>query len=182
MFPFVLLCGGGRTDRRIIAPGREVCDLGLSSTGKSCESCDFVVMLLSSELPIDQLINRSSIHSFILRVVDFVVYPLALFCAVQADINIIDFAKLQLMKPELVSDLPTGAKRWMQRPIGYVRTLVASVGAGAQCLLSPLDASFLAARQRGSHAAKTVWLSAQGPLRVTGARSDSGYSFSSSFS
>ena len=41
--------------------------------------------------------------------------------------NLIDFDKLRLLKPELVADLPTGAKRWMQRPRGYVRTLVSGV-------------------------------------------------------
>ena len=45
----------------------------------------------------------------------------------RADINIIDFENLQLLKPQLVHDLPTNATRWMQKSTGYVRTLVKGV-------------------------------------------------------
>ena len=34
---------------------------------------------------------------------------------------------LQLLKPQLVHDLPTNATRWMQKSTGYVRTLVKGV-------------------------------------------------------
>jgi N-acyl-D-aspartate/D-glutamate deacylase len=41
----------------------------------------------------------------------------------KADINIIDFERLQLRRPELVADLPGGAKRLIQRSDGYVATI-----------------------------------------------------------
>jgi len=43
----------------------------------------------------------------------------------RADINVIDFEKLQLLKPEVVYDLPAGGKRLMQRAQGYRHTFVA---------------------------------------------------------
>ncbi len=45
----------------------------------------------------------------------------------RADINVIDHARLQLLLPEIVFDLPTGARRLMQRAQGYVATYVAGV-------------------------------------------------------
>jgi N-acyl-D-amino-acid deacylase len=39
------------------------------------------------------------------------------------DANIIDFERLQLHRPELVSDLPGGASRLVQRSAGYVATI-----------------------------------------------------------
>ena len=45
----------------------------------------------------------------------------------KADVNVIDLAILELSKPEIVSDLPTGAQRWMQRAKGYRWTLVSGV-------------------------------------------------------
>lgn len=45
----------------------------------------------------------------------------------RADINIIDYANLDLLLPEMVWDLPTGARRIMQRATGYVATFVAGV-------------------------------------------------------
>jgi N-acyl-D-amino-acid deacylase len=41
-----------------------------------------------------------------------------------ADVNVIDFAALRLWTPELVSDFPLGASRYVQRTDGYDYTLV----------------------------------------------------------
>ena len=43
----------------------------------------------------------------------------------RADINIIDFAALDLLPPEVVYDLPTGGRRLLQRARGYRHTFVA---------------------------------------------------------
>ena len=42
----------------------------------------------------------------------------------KADLNVIDFDRLNLRMPEVVADLPTGAKRIVQRADGYVATIV----------------------------------------------------------
>jgi N-acyl-D-aspartate/D-glutamate deacylase len=43
----------------------------------------------------------------------------------RADLNVIDYDRLQLRMPESVADLPAGARRLVQRADGYVATLVA---------------------------------------------------------
>ena len=43
----------------------------------------------------------------------------------RADINIIDYDKLQLHAPMIQHDLPTGGRRLMQRASGYAATMVA---------------------------------------------------------
>jgi len=43
----------------------------------------------------------------------------------KADINVIDYDRLQVRSPEVVYDLPAGGKRMVQRADGYVATLVA---------------------------------------------------------
>jgi N-acyl-D-aspartate/D-glutamate deacylase len=43
----------------------------------------------------------------------------------KADVNLIDYDRLALRKPERVSDLPGGAGRLLQRSTGYVATIVA---------------------------------------------------------
>jgi N-acyl-D-aspartate/D-glutamate deacylase len=43
----------------------------------------------------------------------------------KADLNVIDWEKLELALPELVFDLPAGARRLVQRARGYEATLVA---------------------------------------------------------
>ena len=43
----------------------------------------------------------------------------------KADINVIDFDRLRLLKPEVVYDLPAGGRRLMQRAQGYRHTFVA---------------------------------------------------------
>jgi N-acyl-D-amino-acid deacylase len=45
----------------------------------------------------------------------------------KADVNVIDFENLGLERPKLVSDLPGGAKRLVQRSTGYVATLNAGM-------------------------------------------------------
>ncbi len=44
-----------------------------------------------------------------------------------ADVNVIDFERLQLRRPELVHDLPADAKRLVQRATGYVSTIKSGV-------------------------------------------------------
>jgi N-acyl-D-aspartate/D-glutamate deacylase len=45
----------------------------------------------------------------------------------RADINLIEFDRLQLHQPEIVHDLPAGGRRLVQRAEGYVATLVGGV-------------------------------------------------------
>jgi len=45
----------------------------------------------------------------------------------RADVNVIDFDNLTLRRPEMVYDLPGGARRLLQRADGYTATLVAGV-------------------------------------------------------
>jgi len=45
----------------------------------------------------------------------------------RADVNVIDYDKLKLGRAHLAWDLPTGAKRYVQRAEGYVATVVAGV-------------------------------------------------------
>ena len=45
----------------------------------------------------------------------------------KADINIIDYDKLQLRPPEVVYDLPSGGRRLVQRTDGYVATIVSGL-------------------------------------------------------
>jgi N-acyl-D-aspartate/D-glutamate deacylase len=42
----------------------------------------------------------------------------------KADLNVIDFAKLSLASPHLVSDLPAGGRRFLQDARGYRATIV----------------------------------------------------------
>jgi N-acyl-D-aspartate/D-glutamate deacylase len=48
-----------------------------------------------------------------------------LAAGLRADVNLIDFGKLRLHQPEVVSDLPAGGRRLVQRVDGYRATLVA---------------------------------------------------------
>src|SRR5262249_21765545 len=43
----------------------------------------------------------------------------------RADVNLIDFDRLKLHRPELVQDMPAGGRRFVQRVEGYEMTLVA---------------------------------------------------------
>ncbi len=42
----------------------------------------------------------------------------------RADVNLIDFERLQLHKPELVHDMPANGRRFVQRVDGYEATIV----------------------------------------------------------
>ena len=41
----------------------------------------------------------------------------------KADVNVIDFDRLQLRPPHMIYDLPSGARRLMQEADGYVATI-----------------------------------------------------------
>jgi len=43
----------------------------------------------------------------------------------RGDVNVIDFDRLDIVRPEMVHDLPAGAGRMIQRSTGYVATVVA---------------------------------------------------------
>ena len=43
----------------------------------------------------------------------------------RADLNLIDYERLDLQTPELVHDLPAGGRRLLQKATGYVATIVA---------------------------------------------------------
>jgi N-acyl-D-amino-acid deacylase len=43
----------------------------------------------------------------------------------RADVNLIDFERLQMQKPELIHDMPANGRRFVQRVEGYEATLVA---------------------------------------------------------
>ena len=45
----------------------------------------------------------------------------------RADVNIIDFDRLRLHKPELVHDMPANGRRFVQRVDGYQATLAAGI-------------------------------------------------------
>ncbi|MEZ4241642.1 MAG: amidohydrolase family protein [Myxococcota bacterium] len=45
----------------------------------------------------------------------------------RADLNVIDFDRLGVGRPEVVADLPAGGRRLLQAPTGYLATLVAGV-------------------------------------------------------
>ncbi len=45
-------------------------------------------------------------------------------CDLYADVNVIDFANLQLPPPVFVQDLPAGGCRYIQKSSGYQCTLV----------------------------------------------------------
>ena len=44
-----------------------------------------------------------------------------------ADLNLIDYDRLQLTNPQVVDDLPAGGKRLLQGAVGYVETIKSGV-------------------------------------------------------
>jgi N-acyl-D-aspartate/D-glutamate deacylase len=110
------------------------CLLGLSDGGAHCTSIvDSGVpsyMLThwgrdrsrGPKLPIERLIKRQTSET-----ADF--FGLAdrgrLQPGLRADVNVIDFKRLQMRKPELVHDMPANGRRFIQRVEGYETTIVA---------------------------------------------------------
>ena len=45
----------------------------------------------------------------------------------RADVNLIDFDRLRLHKPEIVHDMPANGRRFIQRVDGYEATIVSGV-------------------------------------------------------
>jgi N-acyl-D-aspartate/D-glutamate deacylase len=110
------------------------CLLGLSDGGAHCTSIvDSGVpsyMLThwgrdrsrGPKLPIEKLIKRQTSET-----ADF--FGIAdrgrLQPGLRADVNVIDFQRLQMRKPELVHDMPANGRRFIQRVEGYETTIVA---------------------------------------------------------
>jgi N-acyl-D-aspartate/D-glutamate deacylase len=110
------------------------CLLGLSDGGAHCTSIvdsgvpTFMLTHWSRDrsrgpkLPVEMLIKRQTSET-----ADF--FGLSdrgrLVPGLRADINIIDYDKLQVQKPELVHDMPANGRRFVQRVDGYEATFVA---------------------------------------------------------
>jgi N-acyl-D-amino-acid deacylase len=110
------------------------CLLGLSDGGAHCTSIvdagvpTFMLTHWSRDrsrgpkLPVEMLIKRQTSET-----ADF--FGLAdrgrLTPGLRADINLIDYGRLQVQKPELVHDMPANGRRFVQRVTGYETTLVA---------------------------------------------------------
>jgi N-acyl-D-aspartate/D-glutamate deacylase len=110
------------------------CLLGLSDGGAHCTSIvdagvpTFMLMHWGRDrsrgprLPLEHLVKRQTSET-----ADF--FGLAdrgrLVPGLRADVNLIDFDRLQVQKPELVHDMPAGGRRFVQRVEGYQATIVA---------------------------------------------------------
>jgi N-acyl-D-amino-acid deacylase len=110
------------------------CLLGLSDGGAHCTSIvdagvpTFMLTHWSRDrkrgpkLPVEMLIKRQTSET-----ADF--FGLAdrgrLSPGLRADINLIDYERLQVQKPELVHDMPAGGRRFVQKVDGYEATFVA---------------------------------------------------------
>ncbi|MFZ0423286.1 MAG: amidohydrolase family protein [Xanthobacteraceae bacterium] len=110
------------------------CLLGLSDGGAHCTSIvdagvpTFMLMHWARDrsrgprLPVEQIVKRQTSET-----ADY--FGLSdrgrLAPGLRADVNLIDFAKLTVQKPELVHDMPAGGRRFVQRVEGYESTLVA---------------------------------------------------------
>jgi len=110
------------------------CLLGLSDGGAHCTSIvdagvpTFMLMHWGRDrsrgprLPLEHLVKRQTSET-----ADF--FGLTdrgrLAPGLRADVNLIDFDRLQVQKPELVHDMPAGGRRFVQRVTGYEATLVA---------------------------------------------------------
>jgi N-acyl-D-amino-acid deacylase len=112
------------------------CLLGLSDGGAHCTSIvdagvpTFMLTHWSRDrrrgpkLPIEKLIKRQTSET-----ADF--FGLSdrgrLAPGLRADVNLIDYGRLQVRKPELVHDMPASGRRFVQRVDGYEATLVAGM-------------------------------------------------------
>ena len=110
------------------------CLLGLSDGGAHCTSIvdsgvpTFMLMHWGRDrargprLPLERLVQRQTSET-----ADF--FGLSdrgrLAPGLRADLNLIDFPRLQVQKPELVHDMPAGGRRFVQRVAGYEVTFVA---------------------------------------------------------
>jgi N-acyl-D-amino-acid deacylase len=110
------------------------CLLGLSDGGAHCTSIvdagvpTFMLTHWSRDrsrgpkLPVEMLIKRQTSET-----ADF--FGLAdrgrLAPGLRADVNLIDYDRLQVQKPELVHDMPAGGRRFVQKVDGYEATMVA---------------------------------------------------------
>jgi N-acyl-D-aspartate/D-glutamate deacylase len=112
------------------------CLLGLSDGGAHCTSIvdsglpSFMLAHWGRDrrrgprLPLEHLVKRQTSET-----ADF--FGLSdrgrLSPGLRADVNIIDFDRLRLHKPELVHDMPAGGRRFVQRVDGYEATLAAGI-------------------------------------------------------
>jgi N-acyl-D-aspartate/D-glutamate deacylase len=110
------------------------CLLGLSDGGAHCTSIvdsgvpTFMLTHWSRDrvrgpkLPVERLVQRQTSET-----ADF--FGLAdrgrLAPGLRADINLIDYDRLQVQKPELVHDMPASGRRFVQKVDGYELTMVA---------------------------------------------------------
>ncbi len=110
------------------------CLLGLSDGGAHCTSivdAGVPTFMLTHwardrsrgpKLPLEMLVKRQTSET-----ADF--FGLSdrgrLAPGLRADLNLIDYDRLQVQKPELVHDMPAGGRRFVQKVEGYEATLVA---------------------------------------------------------
>jgi N-acyl-D-amino-acid deacylase len=110
------------------------CLLGLSDGGAHCTSVvdaglpTFMLTHWSRDrsrgpkLPVESMIKRQTSET-----ADF--FGLSdrgrLAPGLRADVNLIDYDRLQVQKPELVHDMPAGGRRFVQKVDGYEATIVA---------------------------------------------------------
>ena len=112
------------------------CLLGLSDGGANCTSIvdsglpSFMLAHWGRDrhrgprLPLEHLVKRQTSET-----ADFFGFSDRgrLVPGMRADVNIIDFDRLRLHKPELVHDMPAGGRRFVQRVEGYEATLAAGI-------------------------------------------------------
>jgi N-acyl-D-aspartate/D-glutamate deacylase len=112
------------------------CLLGLSDGGAHCTSIvdsglpSFMLAHWGRDrhrgpqLPLEHLVKRQTSET-----ADFFGFSDRgrLVPGMRADVNIIDFDRLRLHKPELVHDMPAGGRRFVQRVEGYEATLAAGI-------------------------------------------------------
>jgi N-acyl-D-aspartate/D-glutamate deacylase len=101
---------------------------GGAHSGQTCDASSTTFMLThwvrdrtrGPRLPLEAVIHK-------LTAATAALYGLAdrgrIAPGLKADLNLIDFDRLRLRRPELVHDLPGGARRLIQRADGYVATL-----------------------------------------------------------
>ena len=132
-FPVVNYVTGDHEPIRAML-GDPACLLGLSDGGAHCTSIvdagmpTFMLTHWSRDrsrgpkLPVETMIKRQTKET-----ADF--FGLTdrgrLAPGLRADVNLIDYDRLQVQKPELVHDMPAGGRRFVQKVDGYELTIVA---------------------------------------------------------